>query len=172
MVELHLGCLLPARTRESVARHDVFARLLADRLDDVLRFGAALTSSVQGGLVSTADGTASYRVTVHVPAAQAAQALVLLRRELTRTDFGSADFDRARLGALSAFLLRFRTPTSSALEVLHYYQRGWPLEAVREYPELITGLRPEHLTELADGCRSNLVLAVIGDDAAAGLAGH
>jgi hypothetical protein len=56
------------------------------------------------------------------------------------------------------------TSEQAALRALLVWRLDWPLEAAARYPERLLGVRRDEVVRIAEHCRANWVLSVLGDE--------
>jgi zinc protease len=163
---VHFRCLLPPATADNLAARVTFResieRILMRRLRQEL--GASYHVGVRTG--SFVGGTAVLDLTADVDYARLADALRQLRPLFASEDAGTplvdaATFELARAAAGRDLRLDTR---ELAVQTFRMWTLGWPLDMLDRLPEAARKVRPDDIADLAESCRANWVLGLLGDE--------
>jgi hypothetical protein len=75
-----------------------------------------------------------------------------------------ASVEQARFDVGKHHSLGVETSAQAALRALLVWRLDWPMEAAARYPERLLGVRRDQVVRIAEHCRANWVLSVLGDE--------
>jgi predicted Zn-dependent peptidase len=78
--------------------------------------------------------------------------------------FDEASIAQARFYVGAHYGLGLDTSLQAAQRVLLAWRLDWPLEAVTRYPERLLHVRGDQVLRIAEHCRANWVVSVLGDE--------
>jgi len=162
-----LTCVLPASSAENWPAYDVFSSLLAARLFGVLKRQLGASYSVVGWVELLRGGTTLLHLSADVDPVRMRSAFHEIRKfvDHSANDFvDDASVEQARFDVGRHYNLGVETSAQAALRALLVWRLDWPLEAAAGYPERLLGVRRDQVVSIAEHCRANWVLSVLGDE--------
>ncbi len=168
LVDLRLGCLLPAMTGADTAHHELLAEAMEARLNDAIRIEQGDGYGVNVAVHRLRDGATYLTASTFVPGQGLAHALSIF------TATGAAggapastrpELNVARWRAAGNYAMASASPRRLAMQLLDRWS-GEPATFAGEplQPDLAAA-RAARVNELFATCRANAVLGLTGDEA-------
>lgn len=164
--KVKVACLVPPASADDWASYDVFRQVLASRLFDELRTQIGASYSVHGSVEFLRGGTTLLHISADVDPLRLQAAFHKIRGFLGNEAARSIDeesIEQARFSVGARYNLGLDTSMQAAQRVLLAWRLDWPLEAVTRYPERLLRVRREQVLRIAEHCRANAVVSVLGD---------
>ena len=164
---VEVGCVLPPVSADDWAAADVFKQMLASRLFDDLRIKIGASYSVLGSVELLRGGTTLLHVSVDVDPLRMQTAFRKIRNFIDNkatSSFDERSVEQARFYVGAHYSLGLDTSLQAAERVLLAWRLDWPLEAVTRYPERLLHVRRDQVLRIAEHCRANWVVSVLGDE--------
>ena len=162
-----LSCVLPPPSAENCPAYDVFSSMLAARLFGVLNRQVGASYSVVSKVEHLRGGTTLLHLSADVDPVRMRAAFHEVHRfvDHSANDFvDDASVEQARFDVGRRYHLNVETSEQAALRALLVWRLDWPLEAAARYPERLLGVRRDEVVRIAEHCRANWVLSVLGDE--------
>ncbi len=168
LVDVRLGCLLPALTVANGVADELLARAIESRLNDAIRIEQGDGYGVNVGLERLRDGATYLTAETSVPERSLLRTLAEMRRHWQR--WGHAGFDAsevnvARWRAAATLASGWAQPNSVAMMILNRWSAEPAALATAPLVPDLGGVTPARLNELFATCRANAVLGLTGDEA-------
>jgi zinc protease len=166
--KVDVGCLLPPARANDWAVYDVFEQMLSSRLFDTLRTEIGASYSVSGSVEFLRGGTTLLHISADVDplrmqaAFREVRAFVDNKADTSRFDDQSLEQARFFVGA--HYNLGLDTSLKAAQRVLLAWRLDWPLDAVTRYPQRLLDVHRVQVQRIAEHCRANVVVSVVGDE--------
>ncbi len=164
---LRMACVLPPASPEDWPAYDVFGQMLASRLFGALRRQIGASYSVGGWVELLRGGTTLVHVSADVDPVRMQAAFHEMRGFVSRKAtafFDEGSLEQARFDVGAQYNLGLDTSLQAAQRVLLAWRLDWPLEAVARYPERLLRVRRDQVLRIAEHCRANWVVSVLGDE--------
>ena len=164
---LEFRCTLPRVDAHNWATATVLAAALNHAYFEDWRERAGASYSVLGDVDVLRGGTATFQLHADLAYARVPLALRSLRRFLDQPAAQSLDEDdlsRAREGAARSFDWDLGTTKSLARMIVFLWNLGWPMETVDRYPDDVFAAQIADVRELAEHCRHNWVVGLLGEE--------
>jgi zinc protease len=164
---LRFDCLLPPTTPENWAARRIFLDGVQDAVLGELRENLGSTYGVSGRLLMLRSGTATFELATDIDERLLPEALRWLRANVAGP--GRGFVGRDRLGAIKASAIRSyqldgATSAGWANYLLGNWSHNWPLDLHDKVAAAIAGVPPEEVDQLADHCRANGVVGLLGNE--------
>jgi hypothetical protein len=134
---------------------------------DEPRERAAASYSVNASIEALRGGTTVVALEGDVEAAQLPVAVRALRHffeDPVATVFDDEHLGQARADAARSLNLTLSTTGALAMRVVSAWNIGRPIEEIDRYPEVVAAASREDMARLAEQCRANWVLGLMGDE--------
>jgi len=166
-VAVRLTCLLPKATPDSYAAEIVFADTMKRSLLAAWRDELGASYSVGGGVDVLPGGSAVLDLGGDVDHALLVPALRRLRHMLAPSAPlpGGEKLASTREGTADRFRMEQATSGLLALRILKMWTLRWPIETLDRLPAQARGASPAAVTDIAEHCRANTVIGLLGDEA-------
>jgi zinc protease len=164
--QIHLGCLLPP-PGASRARYDTMARILGDRLWQVLRQSAGASYGFHAEVTSYRGGAAQLSLSGDVDNEHLVQALGAVRRALILLEqghFKDGEIEAARWRTARAYAVRYQTNASIVRSILAARNEERDLRSLDAYPEDLLAVTSEALQADFARCAAAPVISLVGDE--------
>jgi predicted Zn-dependent peptidase len=161
-------CLLPKADADRYEATRVVAQALDAELDGVLRRDTAAPSAVVHNVVMLRGGTALLEMHANVEDAALVSALGTVRRFIGRA---SSDFItpekvlRAQRDEARLLETRYATTDAAARAVVSAWNLGWDPRWLDSLPDQLLAVKADEVVALAEHCRANSIVGVLGNEA-------
>ena len=165
--KVEITCALPPSSADTWPTYDVFKEMLAARLFGALRRKEGASYSVSGRVELLRGGTALLHVSADVDPFRIQTAFHEIRTFVDRKAadlFDDASVEQARFDVGTHYNLAADTSWEAAGRALLPWSLDWPLDAVARYPERLLALRRDQVLRIAEHCRANWMVSVLGDE--------
>jgi zinc protease len=164
---VRFDCLLPKATADDYATQFIYATSVQRALHHQLRDEIGASYGPGTEIRVLAGGTATLDLSADVDYALLPEALARLRRLATRP--GAAplqDQPLERLRRVTAHHLRMGASTtpSMAAALFDLWSLGWPLDTLDRLPAQALAASAEAVAAVAEHCRDNWVVGLLGDE--------
>jgi zinc protease len=163
--QIELGCLLPAVG--SVARYDMMAELLQDRVTDVVRRQLGASYGFRARAVTYRGGAAHLALAGNAAGDRVAEALGAVRRAIILMDQGHwkpGEIEAARWRVARSYGVRYMTNASVVRALLTARNQDRDPGSLDAYPEDLLAVTPEALQADFTRCAAAPVLSLVGDE--------
>ena len=159
-------CVLPRATPDNFAAANVFGDGLKRALRESWREQLGASYDVRGGVETLPGGTAVLDLAADVDHALLAPALRELRRLLVPSTPlpAEGELESARRGTANRFRIESATSGLMAMDILEMWMQRWPIETLDKLPGQARAVGAADLTRIADHCRANVVIGMLGDE--------
>jgi zinc protease len=164
---LAFRCALPAVTRSSWGKYEVFAHAIGGRLFTAFRHRTSTSYSVYDDLTVLRGGTAFLAIGADIDHGHLAYAIATLRRVVEGAPASLIDGEgltSARASAASQFNLQYGTPEQLAMAIVRTWNMDWPLDTIDDFPRQVQEAGLQDLTRLLEHCQRNWILGIMGDE--------
>jgi zinc protease len=168
LVDLRLGCLLPAMTSADTGPHALLAEAMEARLNDAIRIEQGDGYGVNVGVQRLRDGATFLTASTFVPEQGLARALSVLHshwRRWGRTGFDASEINVARWRAAGSYAMASASPHQLAMQLLDRWSVEPATFAAAPLQPDLAAARAARVNELFATCRANAVLGLTGDEA-------
>jgi len=165
-VQLAVGCLLPATSRESEPVEDVFTYVLDAQLDVALRQRTGATYGVQTAIERLRGGTTFLTVESSVASEHLDASLGTLKEWFTGAQqlLTPESVDVARFGVIRDHVLGAETSVALAYRLLDDEILGWSPGDRASYPKRVTAVDAAAVARLLERCRATSYFSAVGDE--------
>ncbi|HEY4156854.1 MAG TPA: insulinase family protein [Polyangiaceae bacterium] len=164
---LALACLLPKATPENAPAEEVFGRMLGGFLHDELRERATASYGAVHDIEFWRGGTAIFMAGADLDYGRLEHALSAVHAFLDNSPQASLSqtrLERARSTKAREFDLSLATTDRLARALFRAWRNDWPLDAVDRYPDQLVNVTLAAVQQIADHCRANSVVSLLGDE--------
>jgi zinc protease len=165
--KVEVGCVLPPAQANDWAAYDVFRQMLASRLFNTLRTQIGASYSVSGAVELLRGGTTLLHISADVDPLRLQVAFREIRafasNKATST-FDDQSLEQARYFVAAHYNLGLDTSLQAAQRVLLAWRLDWPLDTVTRYPRRLLDVHYDQVLRIAEHCRANWVVSVLGDE--------
>lgn len=164
---LRFACVLPETTSGTWASRLMFGRGLQGSLHNSLREGLGASYHVAADVEVVSGTTSVLWLSTDVDYALLPQAITRLREALARPEltFGAGSaFYSLRSAAMRGWQAGMETTADWADNLRAMWTLGWPLDLRDRLVTDAAATGPEDLAALADHCRNNSVVGLLGDE--------
>jgi predicted Zn-dependent peptidase len=165
-VGLRLECLLPKASPDNYAAEMVFADSMKRSLLASFREEIGASYGVSGGVVVLPGGSAVLDIGADVDYAMLVPVLRQVRHALALAGAvpGADRLESTRRGTAARFGIEGATSGRLALRVLKMWTLRWPIETIDALPERARSVSLADVTDIAEHCRANSVVGLLGDE--------
>jgi zinc protease len=165
--KLEFRCVLPKASGTYSAAYLIFASAIRVGMEGEFRERTATSYGMSVDYEIQRGGTATFELAGNIDQARLGYAIRELRRfveEPMATFIDERRFHRARGDVARSFNLRLDGTEHLADSIVWAWNQGMPLEELDRVPERIESTTREEVLRLADYCRENWVLGLLGDE--------
>jgi zinc protease len=165
---VEFDCLLPRATAEDWAARRLFENGVSSAVTNQLREKLGSTYTVSTDNLTLRGGTDVFRLWTDVDYPLLPEVLRWLRQNVAGPGqgfVGRDDLDREKVvAARHVALAEGATSPGWADHLFWIWSQDWPLDLWDRLPAAVTAVAPETLDQLADHCRANGVVGLLGDE--------
>jgi zinc protease len=157
-------CLLPRATANNFPARVLYADILKKLLFDELRERLGGSYGVTGGVEVIPGGTDLLELSTDVDYPALPTVLRHMRRLLGGPAPSNDISEETRRGSANRFHLRAVTTPAMAGRLFDMWNLGWPIDTLDRLPEAALTVTPAELAAVADNCRDNWLIGLLGDE--------